>query len=176
MRSSVFVLLILIAFSASCNFSKEKHSNNASYDCISSSLPEANNIFNSIDSILLESQNVKDLDSDSYIIALDLIKNNRVSINPFTIWHKKSHAMDFFSPANYSKIKKCILSNKHEIKKERLDLYLKALDIPYFREVGPINSNEYVAKALASEMFNNDLDRFFFFYLMWYNIILNYYR
>lgn len=172
MKRDVFIIFTLVIFTLACSQPKSRGSK--SYDCIKSNIPTAVRIFNDIDSLLHLRQPMIQSNNELYLKSYYSLHKMELKINPLKIWNRKSDPMEFFSPANYTNIKNCLLENKSELDSKKFALYNKVLDVPLQEEINPQETEEYVKSLIGNS--NSELDKFFFFYIMWYTINVNFHK
>lgn len=167
------LLIVLITSLESCKFSKNESNYFQCYQCLINDFPEAINIFESLDSILIENKFVNPSNAESYYEAFKAVEKKDISINPYIIWKKKTHPMEFFSPNSFLIINNCIFENDNGLNHSKLKQYEEIVEIFISHE--EVLMENMILEDLASNINKDELDRFFFFYLFWFNVIKSYY-
>ena len=166
-------LLFVVLTGLSCQCNKNQDRFRTIIDCISDNYDSPNSYLLKLDSLI--SKDAEKFDSiervDFHWTVYLQIMEKELSINLRQIWRDESDPVEFFSPANLAKIKICLEENKNQLKEKDLEKYLYILQLP-FEHLNRIVVDKYV-RELVRDNFENELDRFFYLYLLWYVSSIN---
>lgn len=161
------ILLLLLGCSGTPSRDKQV------LECLNRSVVDADRIIINLDSIYYNIKKDKPGEIFSYHDFYQCITNQDIILDPLKIWNKGSHPMDFYSPVYLRAISECLKNNRNILSRNDYLLYVKISKFPYLDKSPYGEIDGYIKQLLEDGL--SDLDKFFYYYLIWYKITLLHY-